>query len=113
MAADEFRMRACNWSESDTLTLFELWSEPSIQKELKQNYRNKTVYQQIAHLLSNAGIKRSWMQCKEKVKKLKKEYYRLQRNGVGEDSAGFPFYEQMCKLIGPVKEPKSLFFYYS
>lgn len=101
---DSTQKRAYNWSESEVLTLFELWSDPFIQKELKHLYRNKTVYEHIARLLNTAGIRRTWVQCKEKIKKLKKEFYRVQRicGDLDPDAGpvtGCRFYKELYPLL--------------
>ena len=48
--------------------------EDNIQEQLEGCHRNREVYIRIARKLNDCGFKRSFEQCREKIKKLKKGY---------------------------------------
>ena len=69
----------------------------------------------IAHQLNQCGYKRSFEQCREKIKKLKKEYRRikdrLEESGGGRDEeVQWSYYEAMDKILGhkPSTIPESV-----
>jgi len=68
---------ASTWSRSKTLKLIKIWGEDMIQEQLEGCHRNRDVYMRIACIMNNCGYERSFEQCREKVKKLKKEYQRI------------------------------------
>ena len=64
--------RGCTWGDSETAKLLELWSEEGIQAQLRGMTRNEVPYRQIAEGLEKARYKRTFTQCREKIKALKK-----------------------------------------
>lgn len=71
--------RGKNWSGEETLELLPLWSDDIVQDEL-EGPRNKDVYERISKVLAEKGFNRSLVQCREKVKKLKKDYRKIADN---------------------------------
>ena len=70
---------AGSWTDSETFKLVEIWSEEEIQALLEGCTRNKHVYDKIAREMVEAGYERTGVQCREKLKKLKTEYKRLEK----------------------------------
>ena len=48
-------MSAANWSDTEVLSLIELWGEDSIQQQLEGAKRNKHVYEKLARELQKTG----------------------------------------------------------
>ena len=66
--------RGRTWGDSETTKLLELWSEGGIQAQLRGMTRNEVPYRKIAEELENSGYKRTFTQCREKIKALKKKH---------------------------------------
>ena len=60
-------------------TLIAIWGEDSIQEELDGAVRNRVIFDNIATKMRQKGYERDWMQCRTKIKNLKKEYKGPQR----------------------------------
>ena len=60
------------WDKQETRKLIEIWGEDNMQIQLEGYHRNKEVYQCIAQKIGKEGFERTFVQCREKVKKLKK-----------------------------------------
>ena len=54
----------------ETKALINLWGEESIQKELDGAKQTKGIYQTISMHLEDLGYKRTWLQCRKKMKTL-------------------------------------------
>lgn len=63
--------------DDETLSLIDIFSTEEIQKELNGSKRNIGIYERIATELSNVGFKRTAYQCREKIKRLRKEYHQV------------------------------------
>ena len=106
---------ASAWSKSETLKLIEVWGEDNIQEQLEGCHRNREVYMRIARKLNDCGYERSFEQCREKIKKLKKEYRRikdrLEETGRGRDEeVQWSYYDVMDQILGhkPSTVPESV-----
>ena len=89
--------------------------EDNIQEQLEGCHRNRKVYMRIVCQLNQCGYERSFEQCREKIKKLKKEYRRindrLEESGQGRDEeVQWSYYEAMDKILGhkPSTVPESV-----
>ena len=105
---------ASTWSRRETLKLIEVW-EDNIQEQLEGCHCNREVYMCIARKLNDCGYGRSFEQCREKIKKLKKEYQRikdrLKESGQGRDKdVQWSYYDAMDKILGhkPSTVPESV-----
>ena len=73
MAKEEKDKRAKNWTDEETAELLAAWSDDVIQEEL-EGPRNKDVFEKLSQILKSKGFDRSMVQCRERIKKLKKDY---------------------------------------
>lgn len=62
------------WTDDETVTLINIYSKDDVQHELSSCKRNISVYERIARDLSESGYRRTAYQCREKIKRLRKEY---------------------------------------
>ena len=62
------------WMDVEVRAFLAVWGEENIQQQLDGAVRNKTVYQTIARKLRDLGYNRDWVQCRNKIKNLKKQY---------------------------------------
>ena len=93
------------WDKQETHKLIEMWGEDNIQSQLEGCYQNKEVYQHIARKMGKEVFERTFVQCREKVKKLKKDYRKL-KDTLNETGQGrykeleWPYFELMDRILG-------------
>lgn len=61
--------------DEETIALIDIYSKEEIQQELNSCKRNISVYERIAGELLDMGYRRTAYQCREKIKRLRKEYH--------------------------------------
>ena len=66
--------RGFTWSDEETSLLLQLWGANDAQSELTGNKRNFPVYEKISESMSTMGYMRTASQCREKIKRMKREY---------------------------------------
>ena len=78
------------WTDAETKLLLEIWSQDTIQRQLKGAFRNVNVFAQVVEELRKSGYHRTVQQCRIKIKSLKKKYKavvdRARRSGAGNKS---------------------------
>ena len=57
--------------------LLGLWLNASVQKELEEAKRSKTVFLRIAKEINQLGYERTWQQCRVKVKNIVSNYVKI------------------------------------
>ena len=62
------------WTDAETKLILEIWSQDTIQRQLKGAFRNVNVFAQVVEELRNSSYHRTVQQCRIKVKSLKKKY---------------------------------------
>ena len=89
------------WSDKETLQLIEFWGDQSIQAMLEGCTRNIHVYDKLARELERAGYKRSWSQCRDKLKKLKGDYRKVKdhNNETGRERKVWKYFEEMDAIL--------------
>ena len=79
--------RGRTWSDEEIEALLEIWGEDAIQQQLTGTVHNNVTFKAIASALEEKGYERTYQQCREKIKALKKKYKeavnRLRTSGVG------------------------------
>ena len=70
-------IKMTSWSDAETFLLLDLWGDEAVQALLEGCTRNRHVYERISGDLQKGGYNRTWSQCRDKLKKLKKEYKKL------------------------------------
>ena len=98
------------WTENETRTLLEIWSEESIQRQLDIAVRNDKVYAKLVSELAKRGFFRTAPQCRMKIKALKRKYKeitdKLRRSGQGRKSdedvstSDFTVFKEMDVVMG-------------
>ena len=72
--------------------------------------RNRHVYDKFARELEGAGYKRSWSQCRDKLKKLKGDYRKVRdhNNETGRERKVWKYFEEMDAILGtkPATRPE-------
>ena len=81
----------CSWHTAEVTALISIWGERAIQSQLNGSVRNKEIYTEIAHKLSDLGYSRDWKQCRCKIKNLKTTFTKNQ----GDERKTFKFFQQL------------------
>ena len=63
-------MAGAGWAKNDMTTLISMRGERKVQQILTEAKRNETVFQTIADRMAELGRKRTWQQCRTKMKNL-------------------------------------------
>ena len=89
------------WSKDETLLLITLWSEDSVQAQIKGCKRNREVYEKLAAQMGEAVYHRTGQQCREKMK-MKGDYSKIKdyNNETGRARWSSAIFEAMDKVSG-------------
>ncbi|XP_034058961.1 zinc finger and SCAN domain-containing protein 29-like [Gymnodraco acuticeps] len=68
------------WSTEEVTTFLNLIGDDKIQRELDGTTRNVKVFQDVSAQMSERGLSRNFLQCREKLKKMKSEYRQVKDN---------------------------------
>ena len=104
--------RGLTWTHQEILALIRVWSDMEIQDEFEKCKRNTTVFEKIAKRLRECGYERTAIQCRPKIKSLRKEYFNTKKengkSGKGRKSSAF--FEEMDLVLGhrPASAPPVL-----
>lgn len=90
-----------NWTYEETEALLAVWSEENIQCGLGESVRNEKVYGEVSRRLAAMEMFRSAKQCRDKIKKLKLEYRRIQKysGGRGDLKTKFKWYKALDSIL--------------
>ena len=82
-----FAAMVSTWNKEETLKLIETWGDAVMQTQLEGCKYNQEVYDIIAKELIEEGYQQSGKQCRDKIKKLKREYRKVRdkRSATGEE----------------------------
>ena len=104
--------RGSLWSDEEVKALIAIWGEEGIQSQLDGTTRNIKVYGKISDRLCELGFKRTAVQCREKLKKLKSEYRRAKdhNNRSGRGRTICTYFNQLDAILGcrPASAPNSV-----
>ncbi|CAL1271895.1 unnamed protein product [Larinioides sclopetarius] len=62
------------WLYSEICALLDIWADQEIQQQLAGRLHNMCIYEKISKKLGDLGIHRTGEQCREKIKKLRRDY---------------------------------------
>ena len=92
------------WQDGETIKLLDLWSEENVQVLLEGCTRNKTVYDKLAEDMAGYGYSRTGGQCRERIKKLKKDFKKtkdnLKQTGNGNRRKQCKFFDKLNEILG-------------
>nr|XP_055051423.1 zinc finger and SCAN domain-containing protein 20-like [Misgurnus anguillicaudatus] len=105
--------RGVMWSEAEVKLLLSIWGEEGIQNKLCGTKRNQRVFEIISERMRAAGVVRSAVQCRVKLKALKLEYKKVvdnnRRSGRGKKT--FKYFYELDRVLGdnPACRPEYTF----
>ena len=70
-------MAGSGWTHAETSGLLTVWGESTIQEALSGCQRNRVVFKRVSDGLAELGWKRTWTQCRTKVKNLTSRYRKV------------------------------------
>ncbi len=93
---------AVSWSVEEVQTFPSLIAEERIQQELDGAMRNEKVFQEVAKLLAAHGYRRTYKQCRDKLKKLKSGYRSIKDHNCrsGSNRRSCKWFDQMDAIYG-------------
>jgi len=91
-----------SFSSGDTLQLVKVYCDPDWQKKFENHKKSQIhVWNELAsHIMEAYGTLHTGEQCKNKIKNLKKEFFRLKRLPTGSGGTDWPYYEDFAKIFG-------------
>ena len=101
--------RGRNWGDDEVYELIAVWSHDTIQCELEGSQRHQHIYKKISEHLSKKGFRRTWDQCRGKIKKLRKQYKNIIdiHGETGRGRKKFKFFQELDSVLGsrPATKP--------
>ncbi|XP_063074204.1 uncharacterized protein zgc:113263, partial [Engraulis encrasicolus] len=89
------------WSDSETLSLLELWGDEKVQRSLQRCPHNSHIYTQISEQLHGRGYSRTAEQCHTRIKRLKLSYRQCRESMSSPEAepVEFKFYDLMEDIL--------------
>ena len=101
--------RGKNWSDEEVYDLIDIWSDDTVQEQLEGSRRNQHIYSKISERMKEKGYTRTMDQCRQKMKKLRKDYKDVvdNNNETGRKRKTFKFFEEIDAIFGcrPATKP--------
>ena len=82
------------WSKTETFKLISIWGQEEVQQKLQECKKNKSIYEEIAKQMKEAGCERTFQQCRDKIKKLNVDYKKVKdkKKKIGEGKTKWEFF---------------------
>ncbi|KAH0630385.1 hypothetical protein JD844_013365 [Phrynosoma platyrhinos] len=92
--------RGTTWTYPEVIDLLVIWREREIQQELLRSHRNIETFQVVASKMAKRGHKRSALECRSKIKTLRRDY-RIAKanNSPGKGHLAWLFYDRLDHLL--------------
>lgn len=102
--------RGVAWLHSEVNALLDIWADQEIQEQLAGRLHNMCIYDKISRKLKDLGFDRTGEQCREKIKKLRRDYKTVVDNNYSPAFARrlLGFYDKVHKLFGKPSSQKQL-----
>uniref|UniRef100_A0A8C4NC15 Myb/SANT-like DNA-binding domain-containing protein n=1 Tax=Eptatretus burgeri TaxID=7764 RepID=A0A8C4NC15_EPTBU len=90
------------WEAHQVRALVTLWTDESVQQQLRTFRRNELVYCNLSDELAKIGIQKTAQQCREKLKRMKQEYRRIKSHNMqnGADFKTSEYYDVFDAMLG-------------
>ena len=94
--------RGVAWLQSEVKALLDIWADQEIQEQLAGRLHNMCIYEKISRKLKDLGFNRTGEQCREKIKKLRRDYKTVVHNNYSPTYARrlLGFYDKVHKIFG-------------
>jgi ATP-dependent NAD(P)H-hydrate dehydratase len=104
------RRRGSAWSDAETLTLLSIWEDNGVEEQLESPKANNTsIYRTISAEMTDKGYERTPEQCKVRMHTLKRSYRqckgKMKKSGKGRNTC--KYFEQLDAILGtrPASSP--------
>lgn len=103
--------RGATWSDPEVDELLNIWTNENVQAELKEATIKKHIFERIARNLREKGFYRTAEQCREKIKRLKKEYRQAKNNNYRcvRGRATVKFFPRLQAVLDGRPNPKTFY----
>lgn len=94
--------RGVAWLKREVNALLDIWTDQEIQDQLAGRLHNMCIYEKISRRLKELGFDRTGEQCREKIKKLRRDYRTVVRSNYSPAFARrlLGFYGKVHKIFG-------------
>lgn len=102
--------RGVAWLQSEVNALLDIWAGQEIQEQLAGRLHNMCIYEKISRKLKELGFNRTGEQCREKIKKLRRDYKTVLQKNYSPAYARrlLGFYDKVQRLFGNPWDRKSV-----
>lgn len=102
--------RGIAWLQSEVSALLDIWADSEIQEQLAGRLHNMCIYEKISRKLKDLGFNRTGEQCREKIKKLRRDYKTVIHNNYSPTYARrlLGFYDKVHKVFGKPSDLEQL-----
>ncbi|XP_015908876.2 uncharacterized protein [Parasteatoda tepidariorum] len=97
--------RGFTWSDEETSILLQLWSNVHAQTNVSNgNKKGINIFEKVSEGMNSMGFLRTTSQCKEKIKRMKREYtVSKQRNQSGRNKKAMRFFELFEQILETIQ----------
>ena len=67
------------WTSEETQALISVWGQENVQSQLDGVQRNRVIFEGIARQMCEMNYKRTWQQCRTKIKNLTQRYRKVRQ----------------------------------
>uniref|UniRef100_UPI00358E9095 uncharacterized protein isoform X2 n=1 Tax=Myxine glutinosa TaxID=7769 RepID=UPI00358E9095 len=98
------------WETHQVRALVSLWTNETVQLQLRNFRRNELVYCSLSDELAKIGIRKTAQQCREKLKRMKQEYRRIKNHNMQNDVEfkTSEYYDVFDAMLGHLPEGRGI-----
>lgn len=87
------------WNHAGTALLISIWSDGSIQKQLRATLRNQSIWDGVARYMMRKGFRVNGKQCRTRIKNILVRYREVKKTGNFNGSGIEPFYDDVDRVM--------------
>ncbi|PNF21806.1 hypothetical protein B7P43_G08451 [Cryptotermes secundus] len=87
------------WNHAGTALLISIWSDGSIQKQLRATLRNQPIWDGVARYMMRKGFRVNGKQCRTRIKNILVRYREVKKTGNFNGSGIEPFYNDVDRVM--------------
>ncbi|XP_041636198.1 uncharacterized protein zgc:113263 isoform X2 [Cheilinus undulatus] len=96
----EIGTRSVPWTDLETLTLINTWSEDRMQKQLRGIHRTGHIFSVISNKMAAQGFSRTPDQCQTRMKRLRSSFRQCYQNNIsGQEPVLCKFYNELGSVL--------------
>ncbi|KAJ4447968.1 hypothetical protein ANN_09978 [Periplaneta americana] len=87
------------WNHAGTALLISIWSDSSVQKQLRATLRNQPIWDGVARFMMRKGFRVNGKQCRTRIKNILVRYREVKKTGIINGSGIEPFYTDVDRVM--------------